>query len=56
MDQTESFIEPAPVNLIIIVGTGIKFQMVETLDFASNLGYILPGSRKIDPVKLANGV
>ncbi|EEQ15425.1 Stationary phase inducible protein CsiE [Yersinia frederiksenii ATCC 33641] len=50
MDEAEPFIEPIAMNQAGAIDIGTELQMVETLDFIGNLGYILPGSWQPDTV------
>lgn len=56
VEQAEALIERSAPNPVSLVGIAVDLQMVETLDFTGNLGYILPGDRGGDAINLADSL
>ncbi|MNN79391.1 hypothetical protein D3C81_1960320 [compost metagenome] len=54
MEQTQAKIQRAALDLVAFVGVAADFQMMEMLDLAGNLGYILPGNEQVYAVDLAD--
>ncbi len=50
VDQAEALVERAASDPVAFVGIAVNFQVMETLDFTGNLGYILPGDEGATPL------
>lgn len=50
MEQAEALVERTAPDPVTFVGVAVDLQMVETLDFTGNLGYILPGDGGATPL------
>ncbi|MNP22743.1 hypothetical protein D3C76_1154270 [compost metagenome] len=56
VDQAEALVERAASDPVAFVGIAVNFQVMETLDFTGNLGYILPGDEGGDAINLADSL
>jgi hypothetical protein len=56
VQQAKALVERTSQNLVAISGITADFQVVETLDFTGNLGYILPSSGEVDAIDSADSL
>ncbi|MNI82121.1 hypothetical protein D3C81_1281570 [compost metagenome] len=56
VEQAEALVECAAPDPVTLIGVTVDLQMVETLDFTGNLGYILPGNRGGNAINLADSL
>ena len=56
VEQAEALVERTAPYPVTFVGVAVDLQMVETLDFTGNLGYILPGDEGGDAINLADSL